>query len=116
MIERLRNRILAGAAGEVSSPESTLCADSYLVSIPALCYRTVQWHIKDPGHSAKSADGRLHLNMHTPLTHRSRSGLNMPLSRQSVGIYQETSSHATRQERFGHSRLSSLSHCGLILA
>ena len=40
----------------------------------------------------------------------------MPLSGQSVGIYQETSSHATRQGTLGHSRLSSLSHCGLILA
>ena len=39
----------------------------------------------------------------------------MPLSRQSVGC-QETSSHATRQGTFGYSRLSSLSHCGLILA
>ena len=74
-----------------------------------------QWLVKDPGHSAKSAGGRLHLNTHTPLTHRSRSGLIMSLSRQSVGIYQETSSHATRQGTLGHSRLSSLSHCGLIL-
>ena len=40
----------------------------------------------------------------------------MPLSRQSVGIYQETSSHASRQETLGHSHLSSLSHFGLILA
>ena len=40
----------------------------------------------------------------------------MPLSKQSVGIYQETSSHATRQGTLGHSRLSSLSLCGLILA
>ena len=32
------------------------------------------------------------------------------------GLYQETSSHATRQGALGHSRLSSLSHCGLILA
>ena len=23
-----------------------------------------QWHVKDPGHSAKSAGGRLHLNSH----------------------------------------------------
>ena len=38
---------------------------------------------KDPGHSAKGADGRLHLNMHTPLTQRSQSGLTMPLSRHS---------------------------------
>ena len=28
----------------------------------------LQWHIKDPGHSAKSAGGRSHLNTHTPLT------------------------------------------------
>ena len=75
-----------------------------------------QRHVKDPGHSAKSAGDRLHLNTHTPLTHRSRSGLTMPLSRQSVGIYQETSSHATRPGTLGHSRLSSLSHHGLILA
>ena len=40
----------------------------------------------------------------------------MPLSRHSVGTYQEMSSHATRQGTLGHSRLSSLSHCGLILA
>ena len=75
-----------------------------------------QWYVKDPGHSAKSAGGRLHLNTHTPLTHRSRSGLIMPLSRQSVGISQDTSSHATRQGTLGRSRLSSLSHCGLTLA
>ena len=40
-----------------------------------------QWHVKDSSHSAKSAGGRLHLNKHTPLTQRSRSGLTMPLSR-----------------------------------
>ena len=40
----------------------------------------------------------------------------MPLSRHSVGTYLETTSHATRQETLGHSRLSSLNHCGLILA
>ena len=34
-----------------------------------------QWHVKDPGHSAKSTGGRLHLNTHTPLTQWSRSGL-----------------------------------------
>ena len=75
-----------------------------------------QWHVKDPGYSAKSAGGRLHLYMHTPLTQRSRSGLTMPPSKHSVGTYQETISHATRQGTLGHSRLSSLSHCGLILA
>ena len=34
MIERLRVWIPAGAAGEFSSPEWTLCADSYSVSVP----------------------------------------------------------------------------------
>ena len=47
------------------------------------------WHMKDPGHSAKSAGGRLHLNMHTPLTQQSQSGLTMLLSRHSVGTYQK---------------------------
>ena len=27
-----------------------------------------RWHVKDPGHSANSAGGRLHLNAHIPLT------------------------------------------------
>ena len=40
----------------------------------------------------------------------------MLLSRHSVGTYPETSSHATCVETFGHSRLSPLSHCGLLLA
>ena len=47
------------------------------------------------------------------MTKRSRSGLTMPYS---VGNYQETSSHAALQGTLGHSRLSSLSHCRLILA
>ena len=34
----------------------------------------LQWHVKDSGHSAKSAGGRLHLNMHTSLTQQSRLG------------------------------------------
>ena len=38
MIERLRIRIPAGAAGEFSPPELTLCALSYSVSVPAPCY------------------------------------------------------------------------------
>ena len=83
-----------------------------------VCSSTVllQWHVKDPGHSAKSASGRLHLNTHKPLTQRSRRGLTMPLSKHSVGTYPETSSHATCRGTFGHSRLSSLSRCELILA
>ena len=113
MIKRLRVRILAGATGVFPSPGLTLCADLYDVqSTPVL----PQWHIKDPSHSAKSAGGRLHLHINTPLTHQSQSGLTMLLSRQSVGIYEEMSSHATRHETLCHSHLSSLSQSGLILA
>ena len=75
-----------------------------------------QWHVKDLGHSVKSVGGGFHLNTHTPLTKRSRSGLIMLLSAHSVRTYQVTSSHATCQGPFRHSRLSSLSYCGLILA
>ena len=53
-----------------------------------------QWHVKDSGHSANSAGDRLHLNTHTPLTQRSRSGLTVPLSRHSVRSCQETSSRS----------------------
>ena len=76
----------------------------------------LQWHVKDPGHSVKSAGGRLHLNTHTPLTQWSQSGLNMPLSRHSVGTYLKMSSHATCEGTLSRSCLSLLSHFGLILA
>ena len=65
------------------TPELTLCAGSYSVSVPPLVLP--QWHVKDPSHSAKSAGGRLRLNMYTPLAQRSRSRLTVPLSRHSVG-------------------------------
>ena len=84
-MERLRVRVPAGAAGEFSSPELTLYADSYSMSVPPLVLP--QWHVKDPAHSAKSAGGRLHLNTHSPLTQRSRSSLTM-LSRHGVRTYQ----------------------------
>ena len=42
--------------------------------------------MKDPGHSSKSAGGRLHLSTQTPLTERSRSELIMQ-SRYSVETY-----------------------------
>ena len=38
VIQRLRVQIPAEAVGEFSSPESTLCADSYLVSVLPPCY------------------------------------------------------------------------------
>ena len=64
MIERSQVRIPAGVAGEFSSPGSTFCADTYfgICSTPVL----PQEHVKDPGHSAKSAGSRLQLNTHTP--------------------------------------------------
>ena len=40
MIERLRVRIPAGVEGEFSSPELTLCADSYSVSVPPPFYHS----------------------------------------------------------------------------
>ena len=57
-------RTLVRAAGELSSPWSTFCADSYfgIHSTPVL----PQQHLKGPGHCAKSAGGRLQLNMHAP--------------------------------------------------
>ena len=74
-----------------------------------------QRHIWDPSYSAASAGSRLHLNMHTPLTQWSQSGLTMLLSRHSLGTYWESSSHTTCQGTFSHSHLSSLSCCGVIL-
>ena len=82
MIERLPVRIPEGVVEECSSPELTLCANCFPCPFHPLL---PQWHIKDPSHSAKSTGGRLHLNMHIPLTQQSWSGLTMPLSRQSVG-------------------------------
>ena len=77
MIERLRVRIPAGAAARESFLlQSQLCVLT-LIRCP---FHPVlpQWHVKDPGHSAKSAGGRFHLNTRTPLIQRSRSGLTMP--------------------------------------
>ena len=44
---------------------------------------------------------RLHLKTPTPVTHPSWNGLTMPLSTNSVWIFQETSSHETRQGTLG---------------
>ena len=67
MIERSQVGISAGAAGEFSSPGSTFCADSYfgIRSTPSVNTVACYIDVKDPGHSAKSAGGRLQLNMHT---------------------------------------------------
>ena len=111
MIERLRIRVPAEAAGDFSSPVLTLCADSYSVSVPP---RVIAVACIRPRSFCQKC--RLHLNTHTPLTQRIRIGLTMVLSRHSMGTYQETSSHATCQGTLSHSHLSLLSHSGLILA
>ena len=113
MISRLQVRMLVGVSWRIFfSRINGLCwLWLGICSTPVL----LQWHVKDPDHSAKSAGGRLHLNTHTPLTQQSWSGLTMLLSRHSVGTYQETSSHASHQGTHSHSHLNSLSHCGLIL-
>ena len=103
---RSGGRIFFYKGNHVSRLLFTVC------SIPVLLQR----HIKDRRHSAKSAGGRLHLNMHTSLTQQSQSGLTMLLSRHSEGTFKETSSRATRQGTLSHSHLSSTSLCGLILA
>ena len=64
MIERSRVQIPAGVVGEFSSPGSIFCADSYFSIRSTLLLP--QKHVKDPGHFANSAGGRLQLNMHTP--------------------------------------------------
>ena len=66
VIENLRVQIPSGAAGEFSSPESTLCADSCPLSVPPPCYDSGTG--KDLSNSAKRAGARLHLNTRTPLT------------------------------------------------
>ena len=52
MIKRLWVWIPAGVAREFSSLELTLCADSYLVSVPSLCYCSGTW--KTPNLSSLS--------------------------------------------------------------
>ena len=63
VVERSPIRVTAAAAGEFSSPVSSLCVDSYfgIRSTPVL----PQYHLKDPGHSAKSAGRMVQLNTDT---------------------------------------------------
>ena len=77
--------LVAGEAGEYL-PQSSLCVLT-LIRCPFHPLVLPQWHVKDPGHCAKSAGVRLHLNAYTPSTQRSRNGQTMPLSRHSVGTF-----------------------------
>ena len=104
--------LLVRVLGECFSPELTLCAGSYSVSVPPPCYRSGT--SKTPEIVPKAQVAGAAPNHATPkhaytlATQRSRSGLIMPLSRHSLGTYQETSSHATRKGTLGHSRLNSV--------
>ena len=80
----MRVRVPARAVGDFFSPELSFCADSHWVSVPP---RVTAVARKRPLSYAKSAGGWLHLNTHTLMTRRSRSGLTM-LSKHSVGTYQ----------------------------
>ena len=90
--------------------QSRLCV---LTLIPCLFHPRVTAVARE---RPRSFCQKCRINTHTLLTQRSRSGLTMLLSRHKVGTYQETSSYATSPVTLGHSRLSSLSHCGLITA
>ena len=92
-------------AGKLSSPELTFRADSYSMSAP---HPLQQWHVKDPGHSVKSAGGRLHQDMHTPLTQQSWSGLTMLMSRHGEGTYQEMNELTCNSSRNTQSQSSKL--------
>ena len=63
--QNVSGRVPTGAAEEISLPGSTFCGYSlFWDPIPAPLLP--QQHIKDPGHSAKSAGGRLQPNTHAP--------------------------------------------------
>ena len=65
-----------------SSPDLTLCADSYLVSAPPPCYRS---GTKIPLSFCQKCRRQV---AHAPLTQQSQSWLTLPLSRHSVGTVQ----------------------------
>ena len=94
-MERWRVRIPAEAAGEFSAPETNFVC-RLLFGVRST-HVLPQRHVKVPGHSAKSAGGRLHLSTPTPLTQRSWDGLTVPMSGHTLRTYPETSSRATCQ-------------------
>ena len=92
MIERLRVRIPAGAAGEFSSPECTLYADSYSVSAPPPCYRSGT--LKTPAILPK-VQVEVTLKCAWTLDPTKLEWADYALSRHCLGTYPETSSQAT---------------------
>ena len=100
MIERLRVRIPAGAAGEFSSPELSLCITAEARKRSRSVCQKCKWQVT-PKH-ASTIDP-------------TKSELAENAVQESVWeLIRETSLHATRQGTLVHSPLSSLSHCGLI--
>ena len=73
-----------------------------------------QWHVKDPGHSAKSAGGRLHLNTHCTLD-PTKSEWADYAAVQAVCELIRKQGHTQLVREHSASRLSSLGHCRLIL-
>ena len=72
----------AGVVGEFSPPHSVNLLCWLLFSICSIQVVS-QWNMKDPSHSAKIKNGRVHLTMHAPMTPQSQNGL----YRLSVGIF-----------------------------
>ena len=117
MIEMLRVRVPAGAAGEFSS-ELILCADFYPVSFPRRVTAVARkrprsfrqkcgWQVT-PKHAYT-------IEWHTPLSQRSRGGLTM-LSRHKVGTYKGSEITRNSSGNTQSEYLSTLSHSGLIMA
>ena len=102
-----------GRSGEsiVFSRINFLC---WLIWCPFRPHVTAVAHKIPRSFFSKSAGGRLHINTHTPLTKRSRSGLTM-LSRNSVGNPWGKRIHTQLVRERSSSRLNSLSHRALIL-
>ena len=103
MIARLRALILAEAVKNFLL-QRQLCVLT-LIRCPFHPPVLPQWHIKDPGHSVQSAGGTLHLN--TNILH------SMKYEWADYTVQAKCSNLSGKQ---AHSGLSSLSHCGLILA
>ena len=102
-IDRLRVRIPARNGWRIFfSRVNFVCWLLFVVcSTPVL----LQWSVKDPGHSSKSAGGRLHLNIHTPWP--SEVGVGWLCRCPGIvwePIWKRPHMHLVRQH-FGHNRL-----------
>ena len=117
MIKRSWVQSQAGAVEEFSSPQLTFSLQNQLPVLLLSVHSTpvlLQWHTKDASHFAKSADGSLHLNTHTRLTHQSPSELTV-LSRYGVRPLSGKQVHTQLIREWSYV-VSSPNHCRLILA